>query len=233
MEEREYVVANIIADSIVDYMVEPVKLIASKNVDIVSAIFQVNPEQQLVRVTFLLDLTRSKINVKELSSEIAKIKHVRQVEVSHALPLGIREGLVAYTKEMLAYMFKLFGELGSGGEALAYHMGYEAGETAAKRMKAHFKNNEEVMNTWLLNLECLGHGRFELKDYAEGKHCTVIAEEYAGAIEVDGLRIGCNMLRGIFAGLASELWKVKVRVNEIRCGTKGDPCCEYVIEAES
>ena len=42
-----------------------------------------------------------------------------------------------------------------------------------------------------------------------------------------------NLVRGMIAGWATELFKRKVSVKEVKCIAKDDPYCEFVIEATS
>ena len=139
--------------------------------------------------------------------------------------------LMAFPLGEMRNIFSMFGELGSGGEALAYHMGVKAGENLYQRMASQYKDHKEILEHFLMFNEGLGRGSFKIQEYQEGKHCTIqitdFLLEYLGTSDV---RIGNSMFRGLLAGLFTKLWNTPVKVQETKCITKGEPYCEFQIK---
>jgi predicted hydrocarbon binding protein len=162
---------------------------------------------------------------------MGNIPHVKRVMVLEA-PLVWEEAiLLAFPLGEMCSIFSMFGELGSGGEALAYHMGFKAGERLHERMVSQYMDSKEILEHFLMFNEGLGRGSFKIKEYEEGKYCTIQVKdfllEYLGTSEA---RIGNSLFRGLLAGLFTKLWNTQVKIEETKCITKGEPYCEFHIK---
>ncbi len=229
--ERRIAILSVAVEKVPDYFVEPVRLLAEHGVGLLSCIIQAHPNQPIVHATLFLDLTESDLKAFELKEKFDKIPYVRRVMLMEA-PLNWDEALlIAFPLGELHSLFGMFKEIGAGGEALAYHMGVKAGEAIYNRMATYYKNNREILEHFLIYNESLGRGSFKIEEYREGESCIIHVNDFL--LEHLGMpetRIGNFMFRGTLAGLFSKMWNRRVNVEETKCITKGEPCCEFQIK---
>ena len=228
--QRRIVFTSIELEGGINNIIEVLKALSERNIDILSCILQAHPDRALVQTTLFLDLTEVKREFREIESMIRSIPYIKRMELLD-LPLTHGEArLVVFTLEDIHHLFEMLRELGDGGLAIMYHMGYRAGKALAKRISPYFKDNKRSLMYTLLYNESLGHGRFKLEEYIERAYCRVVARELSECLEVKSDKPNSQLFRGILAGCISELWGEEVEVRETKCIAMGDPYCEFEVE---
>ena len=225
--ERKIVAMSMELERTADYAIKPLTFLSRHGIRMLSCIIQSHPDRPLVHATLFLDLTESDLSTTSLLSELRMIPHVRRIELID-LPLTHGEArLVVFTLEDIHRLFERLREIGPGGLAIMYHMGFGAGEALAERIARCFKDNKKALEYVLLYYESLGQGRFKLKSYVEGVRCRIEVRELMECIGVTSNEPNSQLFRGLLAGLLSRLWKSDVEVAEVRCIAMGDPYCEF------
>lgn len=225
--ERRIVAVSVELEGITGYAIKPLTLFSKHGVRMLSCIMQSHPDRPSVHATLFLDLTESDLSPASLLSELRMIPHVKRIELID-LPFTHGEArLVVFTLEDMHRFFERLREIGPGGLAILYHMGFGAGEALAERLAKCFTDNKKALEYVLLYYESLGQGRFKLKSYVEGVRCRIEARELAECIGVTSNEPNSQLFRGLFAGLLSRLWKSDVEVVEVKCIAMGDPHCEF------
>ena len=229
--ERKVVLVSVELKDYGDYALESVKLFSKYGVKMLSCIVQSHPDRGAIHASLFLDLTDSSIDKSDLLRELKSLPYVKNIELLD-LPFTHREArLVVFTLEEMHDLFKVLRELGGGGLAIMYHMGFRAGETIAAKLSGYFENNKKALEYLLLYYESLGHGRFKLESYIGGVYCRVVVRELLECIDVSSGEPNSQLFRGILAGFLSKLWGREVKVVETKCIAKGDPCCEFEAKA--
>jgi len=225
--ERKVVLISFELEDESDYALEPVKLFSKYGVKMLSCIVQSHPDRGAIHASLFLDLTDSNIDKSDLLRELKALRHVKNIELLD-LPFTHGEArLVVFTLEEMHNLFKVLRELGGGGLAIMYHMGFRAGEAIATKLSGYFENNKKALEYLLLYYESLGHGRFKLESYIDGVYCRIVARELLECIDVSSGEPNSQLFRGLLSGFLSKLWGREVKVVETRCIAKGDSCCEF------
>ena len=225
--ERKVVLLSVEFEDYGDYALEPVKLFSKYRVKMLSCVVQSHPDRGAIHASLFLDLTDSSIDKFDLLRELKSLRHVKNIELLD-LPFTHGEArLVVFTLEEMHDLFKVLRELGGGGLAIMYHMGFRAGEAIAARLSGYFENGKKALEYLLLYYESLGHGRFKLKSYIDGVYCRIVVRELVECIDVNSDKPNSQIFRGMLAGFLSKLWGREVKVVEMKCIAKGDPCCEF------
>jgi predicted hydrocarbon binding protein len=79
----------------------------------------------------------------------------------------------------------------------------------------------------------IGWGRFRLVELDEAKGHLVVEVEhspFAASYDEPAQAGVCHITRGVLSGLATGLFGVEVRSNEVQCLAKDDPLCRFEIE---
>lgn len=142
---------------------------------------------------------------------------------------GLNRG--TFTLEEIQNLFDMLRELGSGGKAILFNMGYKAGYDLANRIVKFFESSGRALEYTLLYHESLGHGRFEILRYIDKVECWIRADELSECIGVKAEEPNSHLFRGILSGILSRLWNSKVSVEEVKCVAKGDDYCEFRVKA--
>ncbi len=210
-----------------------VELCSRLGIGLLSMIVQTHPGRGSTSITVFLDLTSVMINGSTLLREIRRLPEVRHAEMVD-LPLTHGEArLVAFTLADMDRLFSLLREAGSGGLAIMYHMGFRAGQALADKIGSYYGDGLRATRHMLLYYESLGHGRYVLKEYFEGRRCRVVVEELVECVNSKTGAPSSQLFRGVLAGFLSELWGKKVDVKEVKCVAAGDPHCEFLAEAKT
>jgi len=169
----------------------------------------------VTRVSLLLSRLSARLEELERAPRVGRVRVMK-------LPLLPEEArLVALTLRDLRSSLSGFRELGSGGLAIMYYMGYKLGEELADRIRGEGRRALEHL---LAYCEGLGYGEFELVDYEDRSYCRIRAR---GLFEcVRGGR-GSQIFRGMLSGFLARLWKREVRAVEVACAARLDPYCEF------
>jgi len=218
-----------IRGDVVEGMLAAFKFLSKHGIKIFSTILQAHPDRDSVNFTTFLDLTEADITPGKLSMIMRQLSGIKRLEIV-SLPFTHGEArFVVFTLEQINSLFKMLRDLGSGGLAIMYHMGFEAGRAMAIRLKGHFRTNESTLRYMLLYLESLGHGMFSIEEYDECRGCRIIAYNLLECIDVKSDKPNSQLCRGILAGALSALWNKDIEVIETKCIAMGDPYCEFII----
>ncbi len=225
--ERRITIVSIRLKAEPDFLMKPVEIFSKYKIGVLSCIVQAHPDRPLVRATIFLDLTHSTVSKEEIVSKILSLSGVQEIELLE-FPLTHGEArLVAFTLEEIQNLFDMLRELGSGGRAILFNMGYKAGYDLADRIAKLFESNKKALEYMLLYHESLGHGRFDILRYIDGAECVVRADELSECIGIKAGEPNSHLFRGILSGILSRLWRSKVLTEEVKCVAKGDDHCEF------
>ncbi len=230
--ERKIVVVSVKLEGVADYALEPTKFFSKHGIRMLSCIVQSHPDRRLIHSTIFLDLTESDLTPEEMLSRLRLIPHVKQLEVLD-LPLTHGEArLAVFTLEDIHYLFGMLRELGDGGLAIMYHMGFRAGEALAEKIFSYFNDNRRSLEYMLLYNESLGRGIFKLEEFIDKKYCRIRVRELLECLSVKSSNPNSHIFRGMLAGFLAKLWGREVEVKETKCIAIGDPHCEFEVRAE-
>ncbi len=230
--KRKIVVISIELEDDVDYALEPVKFFSKHRIRMLSVVVQSHPERPLIYATLFLDLTESNLNSEQVIFHLSRMPYIKEVKLLD-LPLTHGEArLAVHTLDDLHYLFDLLKELGAGGLAIMYHMGFRAGSALAEKISPYFKDNKKALEYALLYYESLGHGIFEIEKYVEGSYCRIKARELLECLTVKSETPNSQIFRGLLAGLLSKFWNREVYVEEIKCIALKDPYCLFEAKAK-
>jgi len=230
--ERKIVVISVELEGRIGFALDPLKLLSEHGIRLLSCIVQSHPDRHRVHATLFLDLTESDLATADLLSRLRHIPHIKKIELLD-VPLTHGEArLIVFTLEDMYRLFGMLRELGSGGLAIMYHMGYKAGEALAQKLATYFDSSRRALEYMLLYYESLGHGRFKLESYIDKTYCRVVVRELLECLGVRNEKPNSQVFRGMLAGFLSKLWGKEVEVREIKCLALGDPYCEFEVRAK-
>ena len=221
-------VVNVELRSEVGCAADLIRIFSQHGVNVLSFIMWTGLKDERVYATLFLDLENREIPqepLRELKYS-SKVERIRLV----SLPLTPREAaLISLTVAEAKGLRRMAESLGSGGKAIMFHSGFEAGRDLAEKFKASYDSNRRALENFLLYSEVLGRGKFRLESYLDGAYCKVIVEGLVECVRVRSSEPNSQMFRGMLSGFISGLWGREVSAVETRCIAKGDPYCEFEI----
>jgi predicted hydrocarbon binding protein len=123
------------------------------------------------------------------------------------------------------------------GARIYYKSGYDGAYKWCKNQIQKGLSGRAVMEQYLNSMSHRGWGRFEIRDFdeAEGKgnfrlYSSAVALELGQTGKETCLWVAGALAGGFEAVLEQSRAALKVRGREIRCLSKGDPYCEFVLE---
>lgn len=195
-----------------------------------------------VEVNLIVDLTDKRVSIEQLVKSISLLNVVKDVKyISKQLPnmlvdeihfplLVMGDRAVIYREG--AYREMILGirrQLGTAGEALLYHIGYNIGKGAWEKIKQVCGEKYEFLPLYV-KYWMLVHGAanvLEAKIDIAKKDFLIRAENVYECVV--GLGYGkpfSNLFRGSLAGLLHEVLNIETVV-ETKCIAAGDPYCEF------
>jgi len=229
--ERRITIVSLKLKAEPDFLVEPIEFFSKHKVGVLSCIVQAHPDRLFVRATIFLDLTHSISSKEKIITGLLSLPGVQEVEL---LEFPITHGearLVAFTLGEIQDLFDMLRNLGTGGKAMLFNMGFKAGQDLADRVVEFFESGKRALEYMLLYHESLGHGKFEILKYIDGVECRVRADELSECVGVKSNEPNSHLFRGLLSGFMTKLWKEEVLVKEVKCVAKGDEYCEFRIKA--
>ncbi len=225
------------------------RIIADRGLDITYCSTKTVKAEERGIILLFLDFTESDTEPEELAECLRSLEFIERVEMIRptlegfiadivTFPLAINSSrAVIMDENTLRGLFLGFRErLGSGGEAMLYHLGLEAGRNRAEyidRMAAEIgiEGLREKVEIVSGVFRSLGYGIMELIDLREDPPYANI--RLHGSIECElGRGAGrpfSQFLRGAIAGFASALFNTNMFALETRCIAQGDPYCEFEV----
>ena len=224
------------------------KLMGDRSVNILSGIVWAEPGEETATWVFFVDLTEAGIGPEELAGELRKLDVVLRADVvgqrigdlvvdTYSFPIMLltrRMVLldVAGVSAMLDWLDRTFE---TGGHAILFDMGLEAGKSVVRGLKRGFGLfGRQAFETFMAMCTAMGFFKYELISFdAESRRAVVRlfrsfeCEPFRGRGE---RRTRSHLLRGMVAGALEAVFGCPMMVKETRCVARGDECCEFVAE---
>lgn len=137
--------------------------------------------------------------------------------------------VIIYSK-MLQIMRKKYGK---EGDKIFYNASKETGIKYMTILKEKYRMSKNEMSKWAANSITLsGWGKVKVMKYDFSKCVShIIVEDSVFANSYGKSKISTDViLQGFFAGGATSIFGKNVECKEIKCVSKGDPFCEFIIE---
>lgn len=214
-----------------------------------SIVFATLPAEEQGFWTAFIDVSKSKIQIEELTKKLNELDVVLNVKVIKPKPAAydimhfpILHGEERAVVMPISLIGNLFNEIEkiltpSGFAAVFYNAGKRSGENYAEyyRKKFNVKTKEELAELLSLSTRAIGwtlseayyfdlnriHGRIRLIDNIEA---TMKKNKRREPV--------CHWTRGFLAGYFSAVTGKEIEVREVKCVGKGDEFCEFEIEAK-
>ncbi len=206
---------------------------------------------ELVKALIFIDITDATVSTEQLLEEARKLEFVEEIRdmkpeiESFALdlfsfPLVIDGHRVIILREdgIKGIINGLRKRLGSAAEAIQYFIGFEAGLEFGKNHRKlgemlGIKKASEIFSKISASLFTpIGFGVIKVLEISENPlHALVRVHgcfECECATEKSDKPYS-HLVRGMMAGVFTQLFGVEATVREIKCIAKGDPYCEFEI----
>ncbi len=204
----------------------------------ISCISQKIPEKQGIQTTLLIIPPNDKETLREFIQLIKQQPITEKVEIIE-LPLNVDEArIVGITLLDFYYFFGKLEEMGTAGEALLFHIGYNAGSSLARDAIKSIKTKQRAVEYLKMYFESLGLGLLHIVHYVEGKEaviriydnveCSAMRRKTVLKPEIKESHTS-NLIRGLMAGFFEKIFEKPVSVIETRCIVRNSPYCEFVI----
>lgn len=200
-----------------------------------------------------VDLTGSDASPEKLAERLRCIKGVRNVQIIHPTVEGfavhhlsarlMASGERAVIMRKPGYMGLIAGvreQFGEAGEAFLYQVGFEAG---LRYGRAHRELAAKLSITDPIEVLCkitgplcpsFGLGLFEVVEANLNPPEAIIRihDSFECELIAGAKRPYSQLLRGMIAGIHTELFGRVMEAKEQKCIAKGDPYCEFKVTPE-
>ncbi len=197
-----------------------------------------------------IDFTASNVRPEDLAREFMALDFVDRVEiirpkfkgfiiddVSFPIMLGGRRAIIFSEPALRGFLIDFRKKLGTGGEAMLYHIGREVGMERARNINQNaerigVKDLRDKLEMGMLLLQCLGYAIPEIVEFSEEPPYLKIRLQNSIECEL-GRGAGkpfSHYVRGMITGYASELLQRDLLAEETRCIAMGDPYCEFEVK---
>ena len=202
------------------------------------------------RVVAFLDFTNAYVEPKEILEKFRDTGLVRDINViepivegfivdtsSHPLVIGNERVILIESSGFKYLINELREKFGTAGEAVLYYMGYEMGlgyGQVHRKMgdQLGLTSPREILEKVSIPIfQGSGLGIFNITEYREKPLLLRIRVYRSFECEL-GREYGreySHIVRGILAGLTTNMFNREVAVREVRCIAKGDEYCEFEI----
>ena len=225
------------------------EIIARKGLNIIYCSTMGVKGGELGRISFFIDFTGSDVKLEELTQELEELEDVESVVVvrprlegfiaDESFPLLIDDvrGVIFDEAGLRGFFVDFRERLGSGGEAMLYHLGLEVGRewvsyitTRAEEIGA--ERLEDIAYLACSIFTSLGFGQLEIIKLS--KEPPYIKLRIYNSIECTLVRRKrekpfSQFIRGAITGVSNIILNTEMFAREIKCVTKGDPYCEFEI----
>jgi len=221
---------------------------AGCGVNILSGSIWAEPgEEKAIWVSFV-DLTGTGLSPRALADELEELDVVLKAKV-----VGLRLGdlvidTFSFPTKFLARRVVLFDidavaamldwidrTFGTGGHAILYEMGHQAGRTVVRTLKEKFNlPGPAAFEAFLAFGTAMGWFKYDIPSLELDPPRAIV--RLYGSYECAPFRGSSggsrsHLIRGLLAGAFEEALGVQATVRETLCLAKGDEFCEFVIEA--
>ncbi len=198
-------------------------------------------------IILFLDFTEADVKPEELAEELEALEFIEEAEVikprfegliadesSFPIMLGSHRALILSKPALRGFLIKFREHLGSGGEAMLYHIGREVGaergrhiDREAEKMGIKRLRDKFIMGEILF--KSLGYGIPQITEFSDDPPYLKMRVYHCIECEL-GHNVGrpfSHYVRGVIAGFASEIFNREMLAKETRCIAMGDPYCEF------
>mgnify|MGYP003876395261 FL=1 len=199
---------------------------------------------------FFIDFTGSDVGPEDLAEELRSLEFVERVEVikprfdgfivdevSFPIMLGPHRAIILSEPALRGFLIDFREHLGSGGEAMLYHIGRAVGAERARYVnelaeRIGVSKLEDKIIIGALLFKSLGYGIPEILEFREHPPYLRVRVYHCIECELGGEADHpfSHYIRGILAGYASEILKQDLLAVETRCLALGDPYCEFELK---
>lgn len=221
-------------------------LLASMGINIYSGFLNFYPGEDKGRWAFIVDLKGIGVSAEDLLGRIKGLEHVLEAEYLQAkfdsllidvmhfplLVMGVRSILfkVESWGNITAHLQQRFG---TGGAVILYEMGLKAGEARAREVIAEGFKGSIALDVILSERVALGWGVPKLIEFDENRvEGSLSVQELFECLpfKSSGKDSRSSFFRGYLAGVITQIFNKKVRVEEVECIGKGDQTCLFKIK---
>lgn len=199
-------------------------------------------------ILFFVDFTNSQLEPFTLAEELLRLPFIERVEVieprvegfiadtSFPLTTGATRAVLLDESALKGLLLRFREKLGSGGEAMLYHIGLELGK---ERWRYILRMAEEIgaedfsekLSIVADVFRSMGYGIMRIKELEEEKPYARF--EVLDCIECSLGRPSksffSQFVRGLLAGITSIIYNTNMHSRETMCIAVGDPHCEFEI----
>lgn len=202
-------------------------------------------------VIVIADLKGREDLAESLSKELSRVELVEKVYVVAPITNGISVDTLSFPLTLMGqravilrqpvcegFIKGVWRQFGSAGAILLYLAGFEAGRLAYRDYTRLTEDPSAQLALAQALFQMLGYGVLELVRVDDERREAVArvrdsfeCELFRGAGEIRG-----SFVRGLIAGWLAGRWGVseerEILAREVKCIAKGDPYCEYHVQAE-
>jgi predicted hydrocarbon binding protein len=125
--------------------------------------------------------------------------------------------------------------LGDEASAVFYESGIRAGREAAESVSIERdEKDSELYDVWNSLWGSNGVGLFKLVEYdydeSSKRGRLVVDDSFIATTYGRSDKAVCHFLSGFLAGIFEVLWKTPLICTEMKCWSKGDKYCEFILE---
>ncbi|MCQ5363338.1 MAG: 4-vinyl reductase [Candidatus Methanomethylicia archaeon] len=193
-----------------------------------------------------LDITDSDAKLEEVIAELNKSGTFRVLKTINPLADGLIADTASYPikvgakraaifteaeyKGLLTEVRKLFG---TGGDTLLYHVGFHTGMRLGRfhkeiAEKAGITGPDKIfkqISTKMFQLS--GYGRMEVIELEKDRAVIQVCDSFECELGKGRVTPCSHFIRGVVAGMLSEIFEKGFTVVEEACIAKGDPVCRF------
>ncbi len=221
-----------------------VNLFSDRGIDIAYCSSKAAMEGEGGRILLFVDLTDSPVNPHSIADELRDVDAIEGVEViesnvegfiadtSFPLIIGSARAVILDDSALKGLLVKFRERLGTGAEAMLYHIGLEVGK---ERWRYILRMADEIGAERFIDrasiaaevFRSMGYGILRIRELREETpHVTL---EVWDCIECQLGRPFSQFIRGLLAGLTSIIYEREMYAMENRCIAVGDPYCLFEI----
>ena len=216
-------------------------------VGVLSGLIWAEPGEETATWVFFVDLTGASMEARELAEKLESLNVVLKAEVikrrfndliidafSFPTMFLARRMVLLDICSMTAMLDWIDRTFGTGGHAILFDMGREAGKMVVGILKEKYGlAGPKLIEAFLALCTAMGWFRYEVLDMDPQalKARVRLYESYeCSPFVCSSERPKSHLLRGVLAGAFEEAFGRSFAVNEVKCVAKGDECCEFEIE---
>ncbi|KYH39318.1 MAG: hypothetical protein AYL28_000930 [Candidatus Bathyarchaeota archaeon B23] len=198
---------------------------------------------------FFVDFTGSTVEPEELVEEFRRLDFVTDVrmirptvegfiadDVAFPVMLGPHRAIILPEPALKGFLIDFRERLGSGGEAMLYHLGREVGAESARHINEAAESIgvtslDDKFNIGTKVFMSLGYGILEILEFSEEP--PYLKARVYNSIECElgrgSRRPFSHYVRGLIDGFSSYILNRDMFAEETRCIAMGDPYCQFEV----